>query len=137
MPVFFLQTPEDLVYGFPDLFGSGVKVASHLSGGGLSNPDVPRTEASDEEKARLSEVLERYLPAAAGEPYQSTTCIYTRAPDGHFVLGLHPIYPQIVLASPCSGHGFKFAILFGEVLADLATKQATDKPIDLFCPAAL
>jgi sarcosine oxidase len=52
-------------------------------------------------------------------------------------IGLHPIYPQIVLASPCSGHGFKFASLFGEVLADLATKQATDKPIDLFCPAAL
>jgi sarcosine oxidase len=84
------------------------------------------------ESWRSSRVLD-----SAGEPYQSTTCIYTRAPDGHFVLGLHPIYPQIVLASPCSGHGFKFASLFGEVLADLATKQATDKPIDLFCPAAL
>ena len=134
MPVFLLQTKDDLVYGFPDLFGTGVKVASHLSGGDLPGPDAPRAEASDEEKAYLRTVLKRYVPAASGDPCHATTCIYTRAPDGHFVLGLHPRHPQIVIASPCSGHGFKFASVFGEVLADLATRQATDKPIDLFHP---
>jgi len=134
MPVFFLQTPDDLIYGFPDLFGSGVKVASHLSGGTLSGPDDLRPEASAEERAYLKTVIERYLPAAAGEACRSTTCIYTRSPDGHFILGLHPEHPQIVIASPCSGHGFKFASLFGEVLADLATKRATETPIDLFRP---
>jgi len=134
MPVFFLQTKDDLVYGFPDLFGTGVKVASHLSGGDLPGPGAPRSDASDEEKAYLGTVLKRYVPAADGDPYRTTTCIYTRAPDGHFVLGLHPRHPQIVIASPCSGHGFKFASVFGEVLADLATKQTTDKPIDLFRP---
>jgi sarcosine oxidase len=50
------------------------------------------------------------------------------------VLGLHPAEPRIVVASPCSGHGFKFASIFGEVLADLATNQITDKPIALFRP---
>jgi sarcosine oxidase len=50
------------------------------------------------------------------------------------VLGLHPRHPQIVIASPCSGHGFKFASIFGEVIADLATTQSTDKPIGLFRP---
>jgi len=55
-------------------------------------------------------------------------------PQAHFVLGLHPDHPQIVVASPCSGHGFKFASVLGEVLADLATKQSTDKPISLFRP---
>lgn len=134
MPVFFLQTPDDLIYGFPDIFGSGVKVASHLSGGTLSGPDVLRAEATDEEKAHLKTVIEQYLPAAAGDAWQSTTCIYTRSPDGHFILGLHPEHPQIVIASPCSGHGFKFASLFGEVLADLSTKRATGAPIDLFRP---
>jgi len=134
MPVFFLQTPDDLIYGFPDIFGSGVKIASHLSAGTLSGPDVLRADASAEEKAHLKAVIERYIPAAAGDACRSTTCIYTRSPDGHFVLGLHPEHPQIVIASACSGHGFKFASLFGEILADLSTKRATEAPIDLFRP---
>ena len=134
MPIFFLQTQDDLIYGFPDLFDTGVKVASHLSGGVLPGPGAPRAAASDDEKAYLGAVLKRYIPAASGDPYRATTCTYTRAPDGHFVLGLHPRHPQIVIASPCSGHGFKFASVFGEVLADLATKQTTDQPLDLFRP---
>jgi sarcosine oxidase len=134
MPVFFLQTRDDLIYGFPDLFGSGVKVASHLSGGYLSSADAVRQEVTQDERAHLAAVLHRYVPAASGDPYRATTCVYTRAPDGHFVLGLHPRHPQIIIASPCSGHGFKFASIFGEVIADLATTQSTDKPIDLFRP---
>jgi sarcosine oxidase len=135
MPVFFLQTHDDLVYGFPDLFGSGVKVASHLSGGHLSSPGAVRQEVTEDERAHLGAILHRYVPAASGNSYRATTCIYTRTPDGHFMLGLHPRLPQIVIASPCSGHGFKFASIFGEVIADLATMQSTDKPIDLFRPS--
>jgi sarcosine oxidase len=134
MPVFSLHTQDDLIYGFPDVFGSGVKVASHLSGGDLSGPDASRLAVSDDEKASLGTILKRYIPAAAGEPIQATTCIYTRAPDEHFVLGLHPDHPKIVLASPCSGHGFKFASIFGEALADLATTQTTNSPIEVFRP---
>jgi sarcosine oxidase len=134
MPVFSLHMQDDLIYGFPDVFGSGVKVASHLSGGDLSSPDASRLAVSDEEKASLGAILKRYIPAAAGDPVQATTCIYTRAPDEHFVLGLHSDHPKIVLASPCSGHGFKFASIVGEVLADLATTQATNSPIELFRP---
>lgn len=134
MPVFSLQTKNDVIYGFPDMFGSGVKVASHLSGGEMLRADGSRSEVSDEEKAGLRAVLERYVPAAAGSFSHATTCIYTRASDEHFVLGLHPDHPKIVLASPCSGHGFKFSSIVGEVLADLATMQITDKPINLFSP---
>lgn len=134
MPVFSLQTEHDSVYGFPDLFGSGVKVASHLSGGNISSADDSRAAVSDAEKAALQATLQRYVPAAAGAARHATTCVYTRATDEHFVLGLHPEHPKIVVASPCSGHGFKFASIIGEVLADLATTQRTDKPIDLFRP---
>jgi MFS family permease len=52
----------------------------------------------------------------------------------HFVLGLHLEAPQIVLASPCSGHGFKFASVIGEILTDLATDRSTCWPIGLFKP---
>jgi hypothetical protein len=50
------------------------------------------------------------------------------------VISQHGRAPRIVLASPCSGHGFKFASIFGEVLADLSTRQSTDLPIGLFKP---
>jgi len=134
MPVFSLQTNNDSIYGFPNAFGSGVKVASHLSGGNLSSPDESRAEVSAEEISTLQSALKQYVPAAAGDACRSTTCVYTRATDEHFVLGLHPDHPKLVVASPCSGHGFKFASVLGQVLADLATKQTTEMPINLFCP---
>jgi sarcosine oxidase len=134
MPVFFLHAPEDLIYGFPDFRGSGVKAASHLSGGELTTADEIRAEVSDEEKAHLKRLIGRFIPAAAGRVRQTHVCIYTRSTDEHFVLGLHPGASQIVLASPCSGHGFKFASIFGEILADLAMRRATDKPIEFFRP---
>ncbi|HEY2528860.1 MAG TPA: N-methyl-L-tryptophan oxidase [Xanthobacteraceae bacterium] len=137
MPLFFLQSPDDVIYGFPNFLGSGVKAASHLSCGDLASGSEVRAEVSDEEKTHLKNIIGRYIPAAAGRIRQTHVCIYTRSPDEHFVLGLHPSTPQIVLASPCSGHGFKFASIFGEILADLATTRQTDKPIDLFRPSRL
>jgi sarcosine oxidase len=137
MPVFFFHPPGDLIYGFPDFRGSGVKVGSHLSGGELMTADEIRTQVSDEEKVHLKLMMDRYVPAAAGPIRQTHVCIYTRTTDEHFVLGLHPRVSQIVLASPCSGHGFKFASIFGEILADLAMTRATDKPIDFFRPNRL
>ncbi|HEY6619502.1 MAG TPA: N-methyl-L-tryptophan oxidase [Steroidobacteraceae bacterium] len=137
MPVFFFHTPDDLIYGFPDFRGSGVKVGSHLSCGELTTADATRADVSDEEKAHLARMMARFIPAAAGRVLQTHVCIYTRSTDEHFVLGLHPGASQIVLASPCSGHGFKFASIFGEILADLALTRATDKPIDFFRPNRL
>ena len=137
MPVFLLQAESDLIYGLPDVCGSGVKAASHLEGERLETADDPRAAPNEVETAALRGMLARYVPAAAGPASRSHTCVYTRTPDEHFVLGLHPQAPQIVLASPCSGHGFKFTSAFGEVLADLAVARATDAPIDLFSPGRL
>jgi sarcosine oxidase len=50
-------------------------------------------------------------------------CMFTNTPDEHFILDRHPEFPQVVLASPCSGHGYKFCSVLGEVLADLASDQ--------------
>jgi sarcosine oxidase len=63
---------------------------------------------------------------------RQTTCIYTRTPDSDFIVDLSPRAPQIVLASPCSGHGFKFASVMGEVLADLALAGSTRHDISRF-----
>ena len=47
-------------------------------------------------------------------------CLFTNTPDEHFILDRHSEFPQVLLASPCSGHGYKFCSVIGEVLADLA-----------------
>ncbi len=55
----------------------------------------------------------------------SVTCKYTLTPDHHFVIGRHPNHPQVVIASPCSGHGYKFVAWFGKTLATLASGRDT------------
>jgi sarcosine oxidase len=132
MPAFLFQTPADLIYGLPNVCGTGVKAASHLSGGDLSSAEQPRAEVSRAEVDYLQGLIRRYVPAAAGTLVNTSVCIYTRSPDGHFVVGLHPQAPQLVIASPCSGHGFKFASVMGEILADLAIDRKTARPINLF-----
>jgi sarcosine oxidase len=61
-------------------------------------------------------------------------CLYTMSPDGHFVVGPHPAHPQVTVAVGFSGHGFKFASVMGEVLADLTLEGATRHPIGFLSP---
>ena len=59
------------------------------------------------------------------------TCMFTNTPDNHFIIDVHPEYDQVSFASPCSGHGYKFASVIGEIMADLADTGITrhDGPI--------
>lgn len=83
----------------------------------------------------MREALAPCLPALAnGRRAETISCKYTLTRDHHFVIGLHPDHGNVVIASPCSGHGYKFASVIGEVLADLAIDGATAHPIGLFAP---
>jgi sarcosine oxidase len=136
MPAFFFETPDGLFYGLPDICGTGVKVALHGSGGGLSSAEETRAEVSQAEFEHLHAMIGRYVPAAAGALLNTSVCIYTRAPNDRFVVGLHPKAPQLVIASACSGHGFKFASVMGEILADLAIERKVDPRMKPFEPRA-
>jgi sarcosine oxidase len=106
-------------YGFPADADQRVKVAFF------------RSARIDESSMR--EVLEACIPALArGRLVDAVSCKYTLTPDHHFVIDHHPEHPQVVIASPCSGHGYKFASVIGEILADLAADGATRHPIELF-----
>jgi sarcosine oxidase len=84
----------------------------------------------------MREALGPCIPAlAAGALVESMSCKYTSTPDHHFVIGHHPDYRNVVIASPCSGHGYKFASVIGEILADLAIEHDTRHPIGLFSPS--
>jgi glycine/D-amino acid oxidase-like deaminating enzyme len=52
---------------------------------------------------------------------ESGVCLFTNTPDHDFIVDFHPLHPQVLITSPCSGHGFKFASAIGELQADLLT----------------
>ncbi len=119
-PIFLCEyAPDQCWYGFPDS-GDGVKVALHLHGE-YTHPDALRRDVADGEVAVVRDLLARFLPDANGALRHATACMYTNTPDGHFIIDTHPEHANVIVASPCSGHGFKFASVLGEVLADLAT----------------
>lgn len=113
--------PGRLFATFPDL-GDGVKVGIHHEGEETTPADVRRTISAAED-ASVRGLLDRYMPAAAGELRESRVCLYTNTPDHDFLIDTHPAHPAVTMASPCSGHGFKFASVMGEILADLATDR--------------
>jgi sarcosine oxidase len=81
--------------------------------------------------AEIEGIVARYLPALEARVLRSATCMYTNTPDQHFLIDRHPNHDNVVIASACSGHGFKFAPAVGELAADLAT-DAGARPPDLF-----
>ncbi len=135
-PVFLLEyAPGAFCYGFPAIAGA-VKVARHGSGEQV-DPDAPRRPVGADEIEALRVLLRRFLPAADGRLRRTETCLYTNAPDGHFVLDRYPGYPAVTIASACSGHGFKFSSVLGEVVADLALTGRSRFDLSLFRLARL
>lgn len=132
LPVFIIDAPGEIAYGFPQISQLGFKCASHLSSGTVGHADEARQNAGMEDAAVLRRFLEAYLPGAAGPVRAMKTCLYTKTPDEDFVLDCLPEDSRIVIASPCSGHGFKFASVIGEVLADLALHGSTPHDIGRF-----
>jgi len=124
LPVYVMNVEEGDYYGFPWLPGQGIKFGRHDEGERCS-ADTVRREVSADEVAALQRVLERYLPGAARVVRSTVTCLYTMTPDGHFVVDRHPDWPQVVIGCGFSGHGFKFASVIGEVLAELALDGRT------------
>jgi sarcosine oxidase len=131
-PLYICDTPEGLFYGFPMLNDHGPKVARHYGAPELPGPAAVNRETApaDEEPAR--QFLRAHLPAIDGPCRRASVCLYTLTPDRHFILDRHPEHAQVVVAAGFSGHGFKFAPVVGEVLADLAETGRTNWPIDLF-----
>lgn len=126
LPVFIYKgagSDHDAFYGMPGILGTGVKVARH--GGPDIDPDGER--AVDESYAEVVRgFLRGHMPALAEAPIdRSEVCLYTMSPDENFVVGELEGRPDLLVASPCSGHGFKFSCLVGRVLADLAVDGST------------
>jgi sarcosine oxidase len=116
-------------YGFP-LHGSatGMKVAGHDPGPEF-DPDSPHRPVDPDDAAGAMAFLSQHIPAAAGQVVNLQACMYTMTPDSHFIIDGHPAHANVHLAAGFSGHGFKFAPVIGEVLADLSLEGATRHPV--------
>ena len=124
-PVYLIENDAGVFYGFPACPKPGVKFAKHHHGDETVDPAGPARPVDDADVALLRAALAANVPAANGRLVEAQTCRYTMTPDGDFILDRLPGAPAILVASPCSGHGFKFAPVIGDILADLATRGAT------------
>lgn len=120
-PVFNLQVEEGRYYGLPIYEVPGFKFGRYHHQGETGAADTLSREPDAADEALLRGFGARYFPDGAGPTLALRACLFTNTPDEHFVLDRHPGHPQVVLASPCSGHGYKFCSVIGEILADLAT----------------
>jgi sarcosine oxidase len=119
-PVFILTVDEGNFYGFPLYEHPGFKLGGpHFAREPIDPNDMDRTPSPKQVKA-IRDCLARYIPDAAGDPLTIKGCMYTVTPDEHFVIDTLPDAPQVTVISACSGHGYKFCSVLGEVAADLA-----------------
>jgi len=104
-------------YGFP-LNQGVVKIANHGPGREMS-PDSPDRAATPAEEKDLREFLSGSIPALTDAPIVHTcVCMYSDTHDGHFWIARDPERPGLVIATGDCGHGFKFAPVLGEIIAD-------------------
>jgi len=130
-PIFSWQHRQgEIFYGFPDL-GQGVKVAHHHSGQ-RADPNAISRDINDDDVSGVRHLLKRYLPSANGELKNHDVCMYTNTPDENFLIDFHPQHPNVLIVGGCSGHGFKFAPVVGEIARDLLARNRVDAEIEMF-----
>jgi len=122
----------EICYGFPRL-PRGVKASVMHDGEAVADPDAVRRTVDAREVKPLRAALAPILPGLAeARVRESDVCLFTNTPDHDFIIDFHPFFPQVLISSPCSGHGFKFASAIGEIQADLLMKGKTEFDLSPF-----
>jgi sarcosine oxidase len=122
-PTFVWQVPaEQISYGFPALGGpeDGVKISTEQYEVAVDPGAMERTVSPAEQNALYEEYVAPYFPGLDRTCVRSAVCLYTSVPDSRFVIDRHPAHPRVIVASPCSGHGFKHSAAIGEAVAQMA-----------------
>jgi sarcosine oxidase len=108
-----------------------VKAGIHHEGDTV-DPDRVNRVPTPEDERKIRQLLAQYLPAANGGLLDSTICLYTNTPDRHFVVDWFPGTANVLVVSPCSGHGFKFSSALGEAVAQLVTGGSSSLDLTSF-----
>lgn len=131
LPVWAIDHLDGTIhYGFPihpDM--PGFKLAHHAPGNVVEPGRVSR-ELHSEDEATFRPILRKYIPDADGPMIAMKVCLYTNSPGHHFIIDRHPRRQRVTVACGFSGHGFKFATVIGELLADLSLAGRTELAAD-------
>jgi sarcosine oxidase len=135
-PIFIweVQGSSRAIYGFPAIDGAkgGVKIATQQYETATTPHLVHREVSEDEIAAMYSQCVAPYLPDLDRNCVKAVTCLYTVTSDSGFVIDDHPDFPRVIVASCCSGHGFKHSAAIGEALAELAIDGKTRFDLEAF-----
>ena len=121
-PVFIweLSGRSQAIYGFPDIDGDGVKVATEQYEVSTTAESIDREVSPGEAAAMHGDLIAPFLPRLPAKCVRSAACLYTVTADFDFVIDRYPENKNVIIASCCSGHGFKHSAALGEALAELA-----------------
>ncbi|MCP5052946.1 MAG: N-methyl-L-tryptophan oxidase [bacterium] len=121
--------PNRFFYGFPMVDGRGLKTAHHFPNDPVADPDQINREYKDGDAEPIKDFISRFLTDVTPQFTDHAVCMYTMTPDDHFIIDLHPNHNNVVFAAGFSGHGFKFAPVIGETLAQYALEGKTPNPV--------
>jgi glycine/D-amino acid oxidase-like deaminating enzyme len=123
-PIFGADISTTGYYGFPLNSEGVVKIANHGPGREMS-PEAPERAVTADEEDAFREFLSGTFPALVDSPIVYTRlCLYCDTYDGHFWIAPDPERPGLIVAAGDSGHGFKFAPVLGEIIADAVENQS-------------
>ena len=131
-PVLNLLVEEGRYYLLPIHGVPGLKIGLYHHLGEHGPADTLSREITAEDEAVLRRCISRYFPDADGPVMSLHSCMFTNTPDEHFIIDTLPGQPEVVVASPCSGHGYKFASVVGEIIADLAVSGRSRFDLKMF-----
>lgn len=138
-PVFIweLQGKKQGIYGMPAVDGptGGLKIATEQFDAVTSPEEAARDCSSISEReinAMYDDYVAPYFSGLSGKCVRAASCLYTATPDFGFVIDAHPQWKRVLIASPCSGHGFKHSAAIGEALSELVIDGASRIDLDSF-----
>lgn len=128
-PCFFYETDSAYFYGFPKLDSQGLKIAEHSGGLEIAEPNKA-DQVDPAERNRIETFLRDSIPGVSNSRTRLESCYYTMSRDEHFIVDRHPDHEQVSFVAGLSGHGFKFASVLGQALANLATGMQLSDEFD-------
>ena len=135
-PVFIweLQGNRQAIYGFPAIDGpnGGIKISTEQFEAATTAETVDRTVSDEDVRAVYERLVAPHVPAVGAKCLRTATCLYTGTPDFGFVVDTHPDFERVLVASPCSGHGFKHSAAIGEALAQRVIDGASQLDLGAF-----
>ncbi len=136
-PVYIWQLPApQSIYGFPATgsLDEGVKLATEQYDVATTPESVSRTVPPEEVRDMYETYVEPFFPGLSPVCVRSKVCLYTWVDKARFIIDRHPDHDRVIVASPCSGHGFKHSAGVGELLAEMVTAGRKPDPRFAFLP---